>query len=138
VSALKLDPSRVVVSQLPAKGPDPANVSFRFSGDDLDPTQPKFSIVEALLQQSGYTIPPAAVEEARNHAALQSKVMMAAGLGAAPGAAGPTRPGQAVPPPVDRLHPGAAPQAEKLSSHQADLTGKLPNAPEPAGRMGLQ
>jgi len=136
VAALKLDPSRVIVPQLPPKGPDPANVSFRFSGDDLDPTQPKFAIIESLLKQSGYTIPPEALADAREHAALQAKVMAAAGIPGAPGAAGPTPPGPTVPGLVDRLHAGSAPQAEKLSSHQAAITGKLPNAPDEAGALG--
>lgn len=139
VSALKLDPSRVLVPQLPAKGPDPANVSFRFSGDDLDVTNPKWPIVEALLKQSGYQIPDDAVTDAREHAALQSQILQAAGVASAPGAAGPTaRPGRPVPGLVERDHPGAAPQAEKLSSHQAAITGKLPNAPSPADRLGLE
>ena len=128
VQGLKLDPARTVVDQLPTKGPDPANVSFRFGGVDLDVTNPSFPIIEALLQQSGYQIPPQAVDQARQHASLQSAIMTHAGV-PTPGA---TPPGPMVPGLVQTQHGGLAEPAPKLNQHALDLTGRIPNAPKEA------
>ena len=133
VSGLKLDPTRAIVEQLPAKPPDAANVSFRFQGDDLDVTSPKWPIIEALLKQSGYQIPDDAIAAAREHAALQASIMAHAGVPMA-GPPGPVAPITPVP---DGAHPGLTPPAEKLNQHALDETGALPNAPAAARPGGM-
>lgn len=135
VESLNLDPTRVIMPKLPEKGPDPANVSFRFSGEDLDPTLPRFAIIKPLLDQSGYKIPEAAIAQAKAHAAQQAEIMNMAGL--ISGRPVPTTPGeQREPTMADRAHPGMAEKFGAMNEHQGDETGRLPNAPEPAGALG--
>jgi len=101
-----IDPSQFVV-QPPPKQPDAPNVSFRFSGDDLNPLNPSFPIVLEVLAAGGFQLPPEVVNQAK----LQASMMMA--TGGMPNM--PTNPPQA---PPDTEHGGPAEQAEPLSKKQ--------------------
>jgi hypothetical protein len=104
-----LDPASVMVEP-PPKGPDPANASFRFNDQALNPMNPAFPIVMQILSQAGYQIDPNVVR-----AAFQSAQRM---LGQVPGAPpGPAGPGEA--PPMAE-HGGMAEQTEPLSKHHAE------------------
>lgn len=121
-----LDPSTVVVPQLPEKGPDPAAVSFRFAAQDLDPTLPSFELTIEILRQSGYKIEPAMVQAMQAKVAQQAAIMnMAGGVPMAPGAGQPA-PGPGSPSPLQTDHPGSAPKAEHLNKHAADASGDRP------------
>lgn len=103
-----IDPTQFMV-QPPPKQPDPPNVSFRFSGDDLNPLNPSFPIVLEVLAAGGFQLPP----EVINQAKLQAAMMMA--TGGMPSM--PTNPPQA---PPQTEHGGPAKQAEPLSKSQSD------------------
>jgi hypothetical protein len=57
--------AKVYQPQPPPKGPEPTKPGFSFKGDDLNPLNPQFPIVMAILQQSGITIPPEVIQEAQ-------------------------------------------------------------------------
>jgi hypothetical protein len=107
-----LDPAQFLV-QPPPKQPDAPNVSFRFSGDDLNPLNPSFAIVLEVLALGGFQLSPAAVNQAK----LSAATMMATG-GMPKMAAGEISQPPAAPP--DTEHGGVAEQAEPLSKSQAD------------------
>jgi hypothetical protein len=107
-----IDPAQFLV-QPPPKQPDPPNVSFRFSGDDLNPLNPSFAIVLEVLAKGGFQLSP----ESINAAKLSAATMMATG-GMPKMAAGEiSQPPQA---PPDTEHGGVAKQADNLSKSQAD------------------
>lgn len=102
-----MDPAQFI-AQPPPKQPDAPNVSFRFSGDDLNPLNPSFAIVLEVLALGGFQLSPDAV----NAAKLSAATMMA--TGGMPKMAGGeiSQPPQA---PPDTEHGGVAEQAEPLS-----------------------
>lgn len=121
-----LDPSTVVVPELPEKGPDPAAVSFRFAAQDLDPTMPQFPLTIEILRQSGYKIPPELEAAIQQRAAFQSQVMNMAG-GVQMGAGTPPQGSSpASPAPKDTEHGGTAPLAERLNKHRGEESGARP------------
>jgi hypothetical protein len=119
LTAYGLDPAKIVVEQLPEKGPEPPRISWSFKGEDLSPVDPKtgqpnaaFPLVLAIAQQGGIQFDQAAIENAMQMA----KTLMASAQAAlmlqppaAPGA-GPTE------------HPGATTPMQPISKHVADRT----------------
>lgn len=114
-----LEPQKLVVPQLPDKGPDAPKVNVALNGDHIDPQLAAFPIVMELLAQGGWKISPQAIAEAKKQAGNQ--IMAAVGLGG--GAADAT--GQGLPP-KDREHPGLALKQKPLSKHAAEETGGMP------------
>lgn len=110
------DPTKIVVTKLPEKGPDQPKVSIAISGDDLNPSMPQFPIVQAFLAAGGVQIDPQNIALGLQLATKQE------GLAAQTETGGPV-PGV---PSVDREHGGSAAQVEPLSKHAADDTGRLP------------
>lgn len=130
------DPQQSVVTQLPAKGPEPASVSFSMKLEDLSLQDPLFQLKVSLLQQSGYTIPPEVIQAAQAHAATAASLMAHAGL--PPDAATVTSAMQGMKTPINggsamagvsTGHPGTALKAERLNKHTERHTGGIPNAP---------
>lgn len=110
-----LDPSKVVVEQLPDKKPDP-NLGIAFKGEDLG--APWADQVREVLAQLGIQISPAAVQAG----ATQMFQQMALGVRDASG--------KAVPPvhtPAE--HGGPADQVRPLSKQKADQSGNRSGAP---------
>jgi hypothetical protein len=114
------DSSRLIVAQLPDKGPEPPKISFALKGEELNPGLPEFPLVLEILRLGGYTLDPKAVQQAQ----LASKMQML-GIGqpssALPGEAKPKGP-----PP----HGGAAEQVSPLGKHTFDQTGER-SGPKP-------
>lgn len=106
-------PERVIAAQPPAKSPEPTKPSFAFSGEDLNPLNPQYAVVMAILQQSGYQIPPEVIQEsqqaAMNQVLAQRIPSTASGHPAA----------------VQTEHGGKVAQAESLDKHQTDRTGGM-------------
>src|SRR5262249_46478620 len=75
------DPTRLIVSQPPPHGPEPAKIAFTIKGEDLDIGRPEFPIVLAVLRQSGYQIPDELIAQAQQHKQMQSAVMAYSGIG---------------------------------------------------------
>jgi hypothetical protein len=107
-----MDPAQFL-TQPPPKQPEPPNVSFRFSGDDLNPLNPSFPIVLQVLAAGGFQVPQQAVDQAKLHAAM----MMATG-------GAPNLPTQAPGAPAQTEHGGTAQEATPLSKHQMDGRGR--------------
>lgn len=101
-----LDATEFLV-QPPPKQPEPPNVSFRFSGDDLNPLNPSFPIVLQVLAAGGFQVPPEVIDQAK----VQAAMMMATG-------GTPNVPTASPSPPLQTEHGGPAQQAEPLSKHQ--------------------
>lgn len=114
-TAFDFDPQRLIVTQLPPKGPEPMAISLALKGEELDIGRPEFPLLLLLLQQSGHEIPPTLVTQMQQHAQVQQLVMAHAGVGpgiAPAGSAGPHTPQP------DATHPGTALKAERLNKHQ--------------------
>ena len=118
--AFDLDPGQLVAQPQP-KPPDPPNISYRFSGDDLNPANPAFPIVVSLMEQGGYKIPPEALQAAIGRA--QAQVLAGTGVPAPESAS--SYPGW-VPRVPNREHGGMADKGELLNKHQNDVTGGMP------------
>lgn len=115
-----LDPTKLAAQPQPAQ-PERPNVSYRFSGADLDPALPQFGIVVTILEQGGVKIDPALIENAKQRAGAQ--IMAQAGMGPQSPSSLPTgRPG----PPPNIAHGGMADKGELLNKHQEDVTGGMP------------
>jgi hypothetical protein len=124
-----LDPEKIVVAQLPEKGPDPPRINWSFKGEDLQVVDPKtgqpntaFPLVMAIAQQGGIKLPPEAIQNATT---IGQQIMQAAGTMAPP--APPPMPGLG--PGPDLAHPGGTTPVQPLNKHAADRSG----IPEPAG-----
>jgi hypothetical protein len=111
VEAHGMERSRAL-TQPPEKKPDPPNVSFRFSGEELNPASPSFPIVMEVLKLGGFVIDPAIIQQAKMIA--QANIIQPGLALAASGEPPPT------PPPTDTEHGGPAEQAEPLSKSQLD------------------
>lgn len=105
------DPQQFLAQPQPPQ-PPPVTPSFAFTGDDLNPANPQFQIVMAVLQHGGIQIPPQAVQQAQQQAVLVAQV---AQLQA-----------QAEQQQANTEHGGMQPEAEPLNKHQSDQSGKLP------------
>lgn len=118
---------KVFQAQPPPKGPEPAKPGFSFKGDDLNPLNPQFPIVIAILQQSGVTIDPTVIAEAQ--AGAKNALLMQSVAGAQAG--GPTTPGTE--------HGGKIPALESLDKHQAEQTGAMQGSGQavPFGAGGM-
>jgi hypothetical protein len=114
-TAFDFDPQRLIVTQLPPKGPEPAGVSFSFKLEDLDIGNPNFPVVMFILQQNGYAFPPGLIQQMQQHSQMQQLVMAHAGVG--PGIAPASTAGPHTTQP-DTTHPGTALKAERLNKHQ--------------------
>lgn len=118
------DQAELVVEQLPPSPPPPPSVSFRFGGEDLNPTNPVFPIVLEIMRQAGYQVSPQAVQMAQMHAQQQSLLMGQA--------AGDT--GQGAGPP-SAAHPGAMQKMERVTKHTAEPIAEAAAGALP-GRLG--
>lgn len=114
-----LNPSEIVVDQLPAK-PHDENISLRLGGEDL--VGPQRPIVLELLAQGGYQISQQAIDESAGQ--LFKQVTL--GLRDANGKAVPATPRLAE-------HGGPAEQVRSLSKQQGDETGNRPGRPSFGG-----
>lgn len=103
-----LDPGTLIKQKPPEKAPDSPNISYRFSGDDLNPINPAFPIIVSILNTAGIQIDPKIIQAA--HANAQR---MVAGM-----AQSPVAPGQPLPSQTE--HGGLAPQQPALSKHHAE------------------
>lgn len=112
--AHSLDPAKIVVEQLPEKGPEPPRVSYSFKGEDFSISSPQFPLVLAIAQQGGLQIPPEAIQNAK--LLMQQLQAMAVPQ--------PAMPGQ-----PQAEHPGATTPVEPLNKHAAERDG----VPRPAG-----
>jgi hypothetical protein len=121
-----LDPAKLSAQPQPPP-PDKPNVSYRFSGADLDPALPQFGIVVSILEQGGTKIDPALIESAKQRAGAQ--IMAQAGMPGQPPTASmpPGRPG----PPPNLAHGGMADKGELLNKHQEQQTGGMPGVKKP-------
>jgi hypothetical protein len=119
-------PSKTLVQQPPEPQPDRPNISFRFSGEDLDPTRPSALMVYDILAKSGMALDPTIVQAAREQAA---RTLALAAQNPAMGLADSMRldirgdagqmPGTgATPAPPQPQHGGLAQQMEPLSKTQ--------------------
>jgi len=129
-----LDPEKIVVPQLPEKGPEPPRISWSFRGEDLQVIDPKtgqpntsFPLVLAIAEQGGIKLPPEAVQNAM---AIAQQIMAATG-GLAPQ---PPMPGMGPGPGPDTAHPGGTTPVQPLNKHAADRDGM----PEPSGAPPLE
>jgi hypothetical protein len=103
-----LDPAKVVVEQLPEKGPEPPKFNFSFKGEDLSIINPQFPLVLALLEQNGVKFPPEAIQNAQ--ALAQSLIGNAAAMGAQQAMAGQP----------DTAHGGTMTPTAPINKHQMD------------------
>jgi len=119
-----LDPEKIVVEQLPEKGPEPPRISWSFRGEDLAVLDAKtgqpntaFPLVLSVMEQGGIKIPPEAVQNAMTiaHQLMQSAAALVPQPGLGPG--------------PDTAHPGGTTPVQPLNKHAADRDGM----PEPSG-----
>ena len=118
-----LDATKLIVPQLPPKGPDAPNVSFRFAGQDLDVRSPAFPIILSIMKQAGYQIPDELVQQAQEHAQQQALIMGSAPVGM------PLPPNPAMPaggPSPQTAHGGPAEKVMRLSKRRAEEGGHGP------------
>jgi hypothetical protein len=101
-----LDPA-TIITQPPPKGPEAPNVSYRFSGDDLNPLNPNFPIVLSILQQTGIRFDPKLIQAA--HQAAQRMMAGATAMSQPYQGDGGT--------PPDTKHGGLPEQVQPLSKH---------------------
>ena len=117
-------PEEVLVQQPPQPAPEKPSISFRFSGEDMDPTRPSALAVFEILKQSGMQIPDEIIQQARG---LATKMLEMAAANPLLGLADTTRmdirtdPSQATggPPSPQPQHGGVQPQVEPLNKTQA-------------------
>lgn len=111
-----LDPEKIIVAQLPEKGPDPPRISWSFKGDDLNPIDVKtgqlsaaFPLIMAIVELGGLKIPPEALQNAMSIAQAQQM-------------APPMLPQPTAGPGLQTAHPGATTPMQPISKHVADRT----------------
>lgn len=123
-----LDPKKFVIPQLPPKGPDPANVSFRFNAQDLDVRNPNFPLYINIMQQAGYKIDQDVIAACMHWAQYQAQLGLMGSTGQAPTipVPGPQIPG--VEPAQPQEHGGTAPKTDHVNAHRAAESS------EPVGR----
>jgi hypothetical protein len=129
-----LDPKKMIIPQLPEKGPDPASVSIRFAAADLDVQNANFPIYAAVLKEAGYKsldqpdplTGKTPIQMAMERAQYQQQVMTMGAGGTAP-AQPPGAPGAGTGGPLHPVpHGGTAPKADHINKHQADESGDRP------------
>lgn len=132
--AYSLDPEKVVVEQLPEKGPEPPKISWSFKGEDLQVIDPKtgqpntaFPLVISIAEQGGIKIPPEAIQNAmllaQQLTAQMAALAPAPMMGAQP----------ALGPGPETEHPGATTPVEPLNKHMADRgDAAMPEASPPS------
>jgi hypothetical protein len=116
--AYGLDPAKIVVEQLPEKGPEPIRASMSMKLEDFSPIDmktgqlnPAFPLALAIAPQVGLQLPPEAVQNAMDMAQTIMAQMKAAML------MQPVVPGQ-----PQTEHPGATTPMQPISKHVADRT----------------
>lgn len=111
-----LDPEKIVVQQLPEKGPEPPRISYSFKGEDFSPVDTKtgspnaaFPLILSIAQQGGIKFDDAAIQNAMQMAQqlMQMRTLM---------------PQVAPSPGLDAAHPGATTPMQPISKHVADRT----------------
>ena len=108
-----IDPSEVIIEQLPPKHEDPA-ISFAFKGEDfLGPQAPQ---VRDILAQVGIRVSQSAISESGNQLLQQ----MTLGIRDADGKVAPSGPLAPTP------HGGTTEKVRPLSQQSADLSGQRP------------
>lgn len=114
-----LDPEKIVVEQLPEKGPEPIRASMSMKLEDFSPVDlktgqlnPAFPLALAIAPQVGLQLPPDAVQNAMLLA--QQIQQMAAQMALM------TQPQMPGPPQTE--HPGATTPMQPISKHVADRT----------------
>jgi hypothetical protein len=117
-----LNDGKILKPQPPEPQPEKPSLSFRFSGEDLDPTRPSALMVYDLLEQSGMKLNPQVVAQARD---LATKMLTMAAQNPLLGLADTTRvqiqgqmpatPGAGQPQPEN---PGAVTPVEPLNKTQ--------------------
>ncbi len=110
-----LDPSEVIVEQLPQKHPDPS-VGISFKGDDL--IAPQAQMVIEVLAQTGIQISPQAQQTAASQLFQQMQ------LGIRDGAGHPVKASVQA-----QGHGGVAEKVRPLDQQSADQTGQRPGQP---------
>jgi hypothetical protein len=120
-----MQPTKLMVQQPPQPAPEKPSISFRFSGEDLDPTRPSALMVYDILAKSGMALDPSIVQAAREQAA---RTLALAAQNPAMGLADSMRldirgdagqmPGTGATPAPAPQHGGLAPQQEPLSKTQ--------------------
>ena len=108
---------------LPEKGPEAMRLQLTIRSESLNPALPEFTVLKAVLEQSGIKIPDEAITTGL---ALQSKIDQ--GGMADPSLAPLAAPGQAMAGPQQSLNPGQAQEVSPLNKHQIDQSGMLPGA----------
>jgi hypothetical protein len=103
--------AKVYQPQPPPKGPEPTKPGFSFKGDDLNPLNPQFPIVMAILQQSGVTVPPEVIQQAQ--AGAQNALLAQQVAGAQAGG----------PEGNNTAHGGKIAPMEGLDKHAAEQSG---------------
>ncbi len=106
-----LVPEQILVQQPPEKEPERPNISFRFSGEDLDPTRPHALMVYDLMAKSGIPLDPNVIAQARM---LAEKMLSMAAQNPLLALADTTR--------VDIRSDGAAPVAQGQPEHPGGVT----------------
>mgnify|MGYP001585291382 CR=1 FL=1 len=96
------DVSKVIVRQVPEKGPDPPKIALTVTGEDLNPLAPQFTNIQRVLAAGGIQLPAAPPTDP-----------MAGAAGLPPD------------PALDTTHGGPAEQVEPLSKRSGDASGKL-------------
>ena len=122
-----LDPEKIVVQQLPEKGPDPPKISWSFKGEDLQVIDSKtgqpntaFPLVLAIAQQGGIQLPPEAIQNAMTIA----QQIMRSTVAVAP------QPALSAGPETE--HGGATTPVEPLNKHAAERDA-MPDVSPPQG-----
>jgi hypothetical protein len=116
VTSYGLDPDKIVVAQLPEKGPEPPRISYSFKGEDFSPVDAKtgqpnaaFPLIIAIAQQGGVKLDDAAIQNAMLMG--QQLMQMQALL-----------PQPAMPAPPQTEHGGSTTPMQPISKHVADRT----------------
>lgn len=135
--AWNLDPTKVILQQVPEKGPDPASLSMRLDPESVNITNPNFPLYYALLKEAGYKSldqpDPAMGNKTPIQMAMEwntfQQQIINMGMGGQAPTQGPPTMGTGQPAglfPRQPEHPGTAPRADHLSKHHADQSGERP------------
>lgn len=107
VGLLSIDPSEVIVEQLPEAKPQPPNISLRLGDESMIPVAPQFPIVRQILEQLGVKITEEAIQRGTAQFDVVSQIMEILGQQESMAAN------------KDGEHKGLAPKAEILSKRES-------------------
>lgn len=111
------DTSKVIVRELPEKGPEPPKIGLTFKGEDLNPAMPQFPLLLDVLSKVGVQLDPANIQlglQLAQKAAMQPTDPAQMGAGPMAGMS-----------PPDTEHGGPVEQVDPLSKRSGDQTQKL-------------